>query len=37
MQEEDIMFTNIYVPNIGACEYIKQILTDKKGKLIILQ
>ena len=36
MEEEDIMFTNIHVPNIETHEYIKQILIDKKGKLTIL-
>ena len=33
IQEGDIMFVNIYVPNIGALKYIKQILTDIKGKI----
>ena len=32
IQEEDITFVNIYAPNIGAPKYIKQILTDIKGK-----
>ena len=26
LQQEDITFVNIYAPNIGAPEYIKQIL-----------
>ena len=30
IQEEDITIINIYVPNIGASQYIRQILT--KGK-----
>ena len=30
IQEEDITFLNIYIPNIGLPKYIKQILTDIK-------
>lgn len=30
IQEEDIIFANIYVPIIGAPKYIKQIFTDIK-------
>ena len=33
IQEEDITLINIYVPNIGAPKYIKQILTDIKGEI----
>ena len=33
IQEEDITLINIYVPNIGACKYIKWILKDIKGKI----
>lgn len=33
IQEEDITFIKIYAPNIGAPEYIKQILADTKGEL----
>ena len=33
IQEEDLTFINIYAPNIGAPEYIKQILTDIKGEI----
>ena len=33
VQEEDITIVNIYTPNTGAPQYIRQILTDKKGKL----
>ena len=33
IQEEDITFVNIYVPNTGAPKYIKQILTDIKGDI----
>ena len=31
-QEEDITIVNIYAPNIGAPQYIRQILTDIRGK-----
>ena len=30
IQEEDITMTNIYAPNIGAPQYIRQTLTDIK-------
>ena len=33
IQEEDIAIVNIYAPNIGAPQYIKQILTDIKGEI----
>ena len=33
IQEEHITIVNIYVPNIGAPQYIKQILTDIKGEI----
>ena len=33
IQEEDITIGNIYAPNIGAPQYIRQTLTDKKGKI----
>ena len=32
IQEEDITTINIYAPNIGAPQYIRQILTDIKGE-----
>ena len=32
IQEEDITIVNIYVPNIGAPQYIRQTLTDIKGE-----
>ena len=32
IQEEDITIANIYVPNIGAPQYIRQTLTDIKGE-----
>ena len=31
IQEEDITIINIYAPNIGAPQYIRQTLTDIKG------
>ena len=31
-QEKDITIVNIYVPNIGAPQYIRQTLTDIKGE-----
>ena len=34
IQEEDITIVNIYVPNIGALQYVRQILTTIK-KLIV--
>ena len=33
IQEEDITIVNIYAPNIGATEYIRQTLTDIKGEI----
>ena len=33
IQEEDITFVNIYAPNIGAAQYIRQTLTDIKGEI----
>ena len=32
IQEEDRTILNIYAPNIGAPQYIKQTLTDIKGE-----
>ena len=32
IQEEDIRIVNIYAPNIGARQYIRQTLTDIKGE-----
>ena len=32
IQEEDITIMNIYVPNIGAPQYVRQMLTSMKGK-----
>ena len=31
IQEEDITITNIYAPNIGAPQYVRQMLTSMKG------
>ena len=31
--EEDITIVNIYAPNIGAPQYIRQMPTDIKGKI----
>ena len=33
IQEEDITIVNIYAPNIGAAQYIRQTLTDIKGEI----
>ena len=33
IQEENITIVNIYAPNIGAPQYIRQILTDIKGEI----
>ena len=33
IQEEDTTIVNIYAPNIGAPQYIRQTLTDIKGEL----
>ena len=32
IQEEDVTIENIYAPNIGASQYIRQMLTAIKGK-----
>ena len=37
IQEEDVTIVNIYAPNIGAPQYIRQILTDIKEKLTVTQ
>ena len=31
--QEDIIMTNIYAPNIGAPEYVRQMLTSMKGEI----
>ena len=33
IQEEGITIVNIYAPNIGAPQYIRQTLTDIKGEI----
>ena len=33
IQEEDITIINIYAPNIGAPQYVRQMLTSKKGEI----
>ena len=33
IQEEDITIVNTYAPNIGAPQYIRQILTAIKGEI----
>ena len=36
-QEENITIINIYAPNIGAPQYIRQMLTAIKGKSTVTQ
>ena len=33
IQEEDITIINMYAPNIGAPQYIRQTLTSMKGEI----
>ena len=33
IQEEDITIINIYAPNTGALQYVRQMLTSMKGKI----
>ena len=33
IQEEDMKIINIYAPNIGAPQYIRQMLTNMKGEI----
>ena len=37
IQEEDITIINIYEPNIGVPQYVRQMLTSMKGELTITQ
>ena len=37
IQEEDITIINIYAPNIGAPQYLRQMLKVWKGKLTVTQ
>ena len=34
IQEEDITIINIYAPNMGAPQYVRQMLTSMKGEII---
>ena len=33
IQEEDITIINIYAPNTGALQYVRQMLTNMKGEI----
>ena len=33
IQEEDITIINMYAPNIGALQYVRQMLTSIKGEI----
>ena len=33
IQEEDVTIINIYAPNIGAPQYVRQMLTSMKGEM----
>ena len=33
VQEEDITIINIYAPNLGAPQYVRQMLTRIKGEI----
>jgi len=33
IQEEDIIIINIYAPNIGRPQYVRQMLTSVKGEI----
>ena len=33
IQKDDITIINIYAPNIGAAQYIQQMLTSMKGEM----
>ena len=35
--EEDVTIINIYAPNIGAPQYVRQMLTSMKGELTMTQ
>ena len=37
IQEEDITIINIYAPNIGTPQYVRQMLTSMKGEITITQ
>ena len=33
IQEEDVTIINIYAPNTGAPQYVRQMLTSMKGEI----
>ena len=33
IQEEDVTIINIYAPNIGPLQYVRQMLTSMKGEI----
>ena len=33
IQEEDVTIINVYAPNIGALQYVRQMLTTMKGDI----
>ena len=35
--QEDITIINVYAPNIGAPQYIRQMLTTMKGEMTVTQ
>ena len=37
IQEEDVTIIKIYAPNIGAPQYVMQMLTSMKGKITVTQ
>ena len=37
IQEEDITIINIYAPNVGAPQYIRQMLRSMKGEITVTQ
>ena len=37
IQKEDITIINVYAPNIGAPQYVRQMLKVWKGKLTVTQ
>ena len=37
IQEEHIKIINIYGPNIGALQYVRQMLTSMKGEIKVAQ
>ena len=36
-QENNIIIINIYTPNIGAPQYVRQMLTSMKGEITVTQ